>query len=170
MKNSKTKLILIGALLFVGGCLGTYTMDEEVFYKSDEFWTNTDVTQIRLQGSACIKEVQDEFGTSVDVKVTELPMRACVPYLVAQAVKERFGACEPNSFVLERDEFGTDVDSSTLILNQDCLCFIEIRDEFGTSVDITRKFASLDQCNRFFGPEEFSTVRLIAEEIANKYR
>src|SRR3989338_2525979 len=154
MKNSKIKLIFIGGLLLVGGCLGTYVIDDGVFYKSDQFGRDIDVTQIRLQGSACIKEVRDEFGRSVDVKVTELPMRACVPYLVARAVKERFGSCDPNSFVLERDQFGRDVDTATLILNEDCLCFIEIQDEFGRSVDVTRKFASLDQCNRFFGPEE----------------
>jgi len=169
MKSSKTKLILIGALLFAGGCLGTYIYEGKEFYRADQFTSDTDSIQIRLQGSACIKEVKDEFAGSVDIKVTELPMRACVPFLIARAVKERFGACEPNEFVLEQDEFGSDVDSTKLILNQDCLCYIEVRDEFAGSADVTKKFASLDQCNRFFGPEEFSTIRLIAEEIVKKY-
>ncbi len=169
MKNSKIKLGLIGGLLLMGGCLGTYTMDEEIFYKSDEFGSSTDITQVRLQGSACIKEVQDKFGSSVDVKVTELPMRACVPYLVAQAVKERFGACQPNEFTLQRDQFGSSIDTTKLVLNQNCLCYVEIRNEFGSSVNLTKKFASLDDCNRFFGPEEFASIRLIAEEIAKKY-
>jgi len=165
MKKYTGLLVLILGM----GCFGGYYYEDMTFYKSDSFGNDTDVTQVRLQGAACIRETTDEFGSDTKINVEELPIEYCIPLLVAQAVKEEFGSCAPQEFTLKQDQFGNDFDTTILKLDTDCLCYVEIRDEFGSDVKIFKKFSSLDTCGRFFSPTQFSRIRAIAEEVSRKY-
>jgi hypothetical protein len=165
----KFRALCILASIGVMGCFAPPERDVQ-FYASNSGPASVETSDIHMENGGCYKEDREVVLGMVDLNLKRISMRNCIPFLVAQAVKETLlGACENKEITLKQQQTVANEETETLILNENCFCYREVKSERISYSHVKRYFADLQMCATFFSPDQYTQIEEIARDVYEEW-